>query len=201
MYTKSNLNEQCKRILEENGGLIAEKSRSILLNDPTLIELKEPINFISKNWRDPLTPSLLALSCKTVNGIAKDTYNVALAMSLINLSFFIWDDVIDHSVAKIFKPTLCGKFGAGTALILGGMVSAKAFSILNNLNFNQIIKMKINQLIWNLLSEMANVEVRTLRIRSKNAYSSAAKLWKIQAESIDPQTCLKIEICTLYINV
>lgn len=187
-----NASAKCRRILEENGGLIAEKSRSIILNDPTLKELKAPSQFISKNWRDPLTPSLLALSCKSVGGTAKDTHDTALAISLINLSFFIWDDVIDHSVAKFFKPTLCGQFGTGTALILGGMVSAKAFSILNNLKFNKKIKMKINQSIWNLLSEMANVEVRILSIRSKNTYSSTDKLWKIKAESIDPQTCLKI---------
>ncbi len=48
--------QKCQRILEENGGLIAEKSRSIMLTDPELTELKEPFEFISTNWRDPLTP-------------------------------------------------------------------------------------------------------------------------------------------------
>jgi geranylgeranyl pyrophosphate synthase len=184
--------KKCHRILEENGGVIAEKSRTIMLNDPTLNELKEPLEFISKNWRDPLTPSLLALSCETVNGIAKDTNDVALAMSLMNLSFFIWDDIIDHSSGKLFKPTLSGKFGSETALIIGGLVSAKAFSVLNNLTFNQRIKTKINQLIWNLWSVMAKAEVKSLKIRSKNVYSSKSKLCKIKQESMDPQICLKI---------
>ena len=155
-----NATQKCQRILEKNGGLIAEKSRSIMLTDPELTELKEPLEFISTNWRDPLTPSLLSLSCGAVGGKPKNTHDSALAMSLINLSFFLWDDIIDRSYSKTFKPTLSGKFGSPTALIVGGMVSAKAFSILNNIDFNQTKKDTINQLIWNLLSVMAKVEDR-----------------------------------------
>ena len=58
-------------------------------------------------------------------------------MSLINLSFFLWDDIIDRSYSKTFKPTLSGKHGSNTALIIGGMVSAKAFQILNNMNLKK----------------------------------------------------------------
>jgi geranylgeranyl pyrophosphate synthase len=184
--------QKCHQILEENGGKIAEKSRSILLSDSKLKELKEPLEFISKNWRDPLTPSLLALSCKAVGGIPRNTHNSALAISLINLSFFLWDDIIDHSSAKIFKPTLSGKYGSGTALIVGGMISAKAFSILNNLKFKKIKKEAINRLIWDLLSIMAKAEMHSIKMRSQKNYSSGAKLWKIKTESIDPQTCLRI---------
>ena len=184
--------QKCQRILEENGGLIAEKSRSIMLNDPKLAELKEPLEFISTNWRDPLTPSLLALSCKAVGGKPRDTHDSALVMSLINLSFFLWDDIIDRSCSKTFKLTLSGKYGSGTALIVGGMVSAKAFSILNNIEFNQTKKDEINRLIWNLLSMMAKVEMRSLKMRAQETYSSKIKIWKIKTESIDTETCLKI---------
>jgi len=184
--------QKCQMILEENGGLIAEKSRSIMLNDPKLAELKEPLEFISTNWRDPLTPSLLALSCKAVGGKPRDTYDSALVMSLINLSFFLWDDIIDRSYSKTFKPTLSGKYGLGTTLIVGGMVSAKAFSILNNIEFNQTKKDEINRLIWNLLSIMAKVEMCSLKMRAQETYSSKIKLWKIKTESIDPATCLRI---------
>ena len=94
---------KCNKILEKYGGLIAEKSNSIMVNDSTLKDLKKPLEFISKNWRDPLTPSLIALSCAAVGGNPKNTYNTALAISLINLSFFLWDDIIDHSYSKVFN--------------------------------------------------------------------------------------------------
>ena len=187
-----NATQKCQKILEENGALIAEKSRSIMLNDPKLAELKEPLEFISTNWRDPLTPSLLALSCKAVGGKPRYTQDLALVMSLINLSFFLWDDIIDRSFSQVFKPTLSGKYGSGTTLIVGGMVSAKAFSILNNIEFNQTKKDSINRMIWNLLSVMAKVEIRSLKLRSQKTYSSETKLWKIKTESIDLETCLRI---------
>ena len=183
---------KCNKILENHGGLIAEKSNSMMINDPTLKDLKKPLEFISKNWRDPLTPSLIALSCEAVGGNPKDTYDTALAISLFNLSFFLWDDIIDHSYSKVFKPTLSGKFGSSIALITGGMVSAKAFSILNKIKFKQTKKNAINRLVWNLLSVMAKVEVRSLAIRNQGKYSSENKLWKIKTESIDPETCLRI---------
>lgn len=187
-----NATEKCYNILEENGGILANKSKSILLNDPTLEELKDPLQFISKNWRDPLTPSIMALSCEAVRGKPKKTYDSALAISLINLSFFLWDDIIDQAPSKAFQPTVSGKYGTGPALIIGGMASAKAFSILNDLNLEKTKKEKISNLIWHLLAVMAKVEMRTLKKRNSETYSSQIKLWKIKTESIDPETCMKI---------
>ena len=183
---------ECFNLLEKYGGSIAEKSNSIMANDPTLKDLKKPFEFISKTWRDPLTPSLIALSCEAVGGNPKDTYDAALGISLINLSFFLWDDIIDQSYSKVFKPTLSGKFGSSIALIVGGMVSAKAFSVIDNIQLNKIKKNAIDRLIWNLLSVMAKVEVRSLKMRNQGTYSSKGKLWKIKTESIDPETCLRI---------
>lgn len=184
--------QKCHQILEENGGIIAEKSRSIMINNPTLTELKEPLEFISKTWRDPLIPTLMALSCKAVGGQPEDTNDSAIALSLINLSFFLWDDIIDQSSAKVFQSTLSGKYGSGVALIVGGMISAKAFSILNNLNFIKTKKDAISKLIWNLLSVMAKVEMHSLKARKQKTYSSSNKLWKIKTESIDPETATKL---------
>lgn len=184
--------EICFEILEKNGGKIAEKSRKIMLTDHKLKTLKDPFQFIATNWRDSLTPSLLALSCEAVGEDPRKTNDLALAMSLINLTFFIWDDIIDRSYSKTFKPTLAGKYGTGIALITGGLVSAKAFSILNNFKIQQEKKELINKHIWNLLSVMAKAETYSIELRTKRRYSSKIKLWKIETESVDPETCLKI---------
>jgi geranylgeranyl pyrophosphate synthase len=136
MCSKYNIEERCRRVLEDNGGMVADKARTILLEDPALKDLRPPLEFISKNWRDPLTPALMGLSCEAVGGRSEETYEAALAMSLMNLSFYIWDDIIDKAPLKLFKPTLFGKFGEGTALMIGGLASAKAFSILNQMNID-----------------------------------------------------------------
>jgi len=60
------------------------------------------------------------------------------------------------------------------------------------MNLKKTKKDTINRLIWNLLSVMAKVEIRSLKMRTQDTYSSKIKLWKIKTESIDPETCLKI---------
>jgi geranylgeranyl pyrophosphate synthase len=192
MYTESDLKERCQRILEENGGHIADQASRILLEDPKLKDLRSPLEFISKNWRDPLTPSLMSLSCEAVGGRSEITHEAALAMSLINLSFYIWDDILDKAPVKSFKPTLFGKFGENTALIIGGLASAKAFSILYQMEVDKVKCQAITKMFWNLLTKMAKAETVDLRLRNQGNVSPKRKLWKIKTEAADLETCLRI---------
>jgi len=193
MPEKPTLKECCRKILEENGALIADKARTILLNDPELKTLKSPLEFISKNWRDPLTPAMMSLSCCAVMGKRKETDEAAIAMSLMNLSFRTWDDIIDESASKVFKPTLFGKFGANTALIIGGLVSAKAFTILSQMSMEKAKRQLVTELIWNLWTKMAQAEIINLKLKREKTYSSKNKLWKIKTEaSANLETCLRI---------
>jgi geranylgeranyl diphosphate synthase type I len=192
MNEKYSIEEQCRKILEENGGVIADKARTILLEDPTLKDLKPPLEFISKNWRDPLTPAMMSLSCEAVGGQPDETYEAALAMSLMNLSFYIWDDIIDEAQVKLFKPTLFGKFGKNTALIIGGLATAKAFSILNNTEVDKEKLRTIYPLFWRLWAKMSQIETATLKLRDNRDLSSKKKFWKIKTEAVDMETCMKI---------
>jgi len=190
MNEKHSIEERCRKILEDNGGVVANKARTMLLEDPALKDLRYPLEFISKNWLD-LTPALISLSCEAVGGRPEKTHDVALAMCLMHLSFYIWDDVIDNARSKSFRPTLFGKFGGGTALIIGGLASAKAFSILNEMPMGRK-RQRVSKLIWNLGVKMAQVETITLKLRSKENLSSKRKFWKIKTEAADLETCLKI---------
>jgi geranylgeranyl pyrophosphate synthase len=193
MHHKHNTKEQSTKILEDHGGKVADKAKTILLEDPALKELRQPLEFISKHWRDPLTPALMALSCEVVGGNPEDTHETALAMSLINLSFHIWDDIIDKASLKLFKPTLFGKFGEATTLIIGGLSAAKAFTILNQMNFEKTKHQTITNLFWKLCAKMAQAETVNLKTRSQQKLTSREKLWKIKTEATaDLETCLKI---------
>jgi geranylgeranyl pyrophosphate synthase len=192
MKEKDDLEESCRKILEDNGGTVAEQARTILLEDQELKNLKPPLEFISKNWRDPLTPALMGLSCESVGGRSRDTHKIALAMSLMNLSFYVWDDLVDHAKSKLFKPTLLGKFGEGTALIVGGLASAKAFSILNDFDVHNEKRTTVNQLFWQLWTKMAQAETSNLESRIKRNLTLKAKFGKIKAEAVDLETCLRV---------
>jgi geranylgeranyl pyrophosphate synthase len=192
MYENYTIAERCRKILEDNGGIIANKARKILFDDPELRDLKRPLGFLSKTWRDPLTPALMGLSCEAVGGEAKETAEAALAMSLINLSFRIWDDIIDKTQLRSFKPTLYGKFGEGITLIIGGLTSAKAFSILSQMNIKKETRQFIISLLWEFLGTMARAENANMRLRSRKNPSSREKFRKIKLEATDLETCLKI---------
>jgi geranylgeranyl pyrophosphate synthase len=192
MHEKYTVKERCHKILEDNGGVIADKARKILLEDPALKNLRSPLEFISKNWRNPLTPALTRLSCEAVGGRPEDADEAALSMSLISLSLYVWDDLIDKARLKLFRPTLFGKFGEGVALIVGGLASTKSFTILNQMNMDKAKRQKISQLLWKFLANMAHAETTSLRLRSQGALSAKKKLWKIKTEATDLETCLRI---------
>jgi geranylgeranyl pyrophosphate synthase len=192
MYDKYNIEERYRKILEDNGGTVANTSRRILLEDPALKNLKPPLEFIAKNWRDPLTPAMMSLSCEAVGGRPEETYETALAMSLMNLSFYIWDDIIDKASLRLFRPTLFGKFGESTALIIGGLASAKAFSILNQMDMDKDRRQTVTRLFWGIWAKMAQAETVSLGVRSQGTLSSRKKFWKIRTEAADLETCLKI---------
>jgi geranylgeranyl diphosphate synthase type I len=192
MHDKYSLRELCNKILEDNGGKIADRARTILLEDPALKDLRPPLEFISKNWRDPLTPALMRLSCEAVGGRPEETYEAALAMSLMSLSLYIWDDIIDKAPLKLFKPTLFGEFGEGTALVVGGLASAKAFSILNQMPVDEVKHQTVTKLLWDFLVKIAQAETVSLKLRSWRKFSARKKFWKIRTEATDLETSLKI---------
>lgn len=193
MCGKYNVKERCDRILEDNGGIVADRARRILLEDAALKDLQSPLEFVSENWRDPLTPSLMGLSCEAVGGRSDVTYEAALAMSLMNLSFYVWDDIIDKALFKLFRPTLFGKFGEGTALMIGGLASAKAFSILNQMDVDKTKRQTVTKLFWNLWTRMAKAEALNLRLRNQGNISSRKKFLVIRMEAAaDLETCLRI---------
>jgi geranylgeranyl diphosphate synthase, type II len=92
----------------------------------------------------------------------------------------------------LFNSTLYGKFGEGRALIIGGLASAKAFTILNKAKLDNAKRETIDALFWNMWAKMAKTEIVNLKTR-ENKYSSKDKLLKIRAEAAaDLENCLKM---------
>jgi|WetSurMetagenome_2_1015567.scaffolds.fasta_scaffold126818_1 geranylgeranyl pyrophosphate synthase len=184
--------EQIKKILEEYGGKTADKTTNILLEDQTLKELKPELEFISKNWRDPLRPAMVKIACEAFEGKSQSTEEVGIAMSLMNLSFYLWDDMVDEATHRLFNPTFFGRFGAGPTLIMGGIASAKAFTILSKAKMDEEKRKAIATLFWDMWAKMSTTEAVNLRVR-ENHYSSKDKLLKISAEAeADLGNCLRM---------
>jgi geranylgeranyl pyrophosphate synthase len=189
--TSQSSRQVCLDILEKHGGPIADRARSILLEDPKLHELNEQLEFMKNNWRD-LTPALMSLSCEAVGGNPEETYDAALAISLSNYCFTVWDDLIDNAKNKLFTPTVYGRFGQAQTIIIGGLSAAKAFTLLNQANYSDTIKNKIIQSTWALWCKIAVTETFTLESREQGTITSKQKFEKIESEVINIGTVLKI---------
>jgi len=193
MPIKTDLEEQCHKILEEKGGKIADEARTILLKEKSLTGLRRPLEYISENWRDPATPSLIVLSCEAVGRKPdKATYQAALAMTLMNLSLNLWDDLVDKTMYKGFVPTVLGKFGEGATLMIGGLASAKAFLILSEMKVDEIKRQTVNRLVWNYLKKLAKAEAIELELRRRSDVSPEEKLRVIKIQAISLETSSKI---------
>jgi len=193
MYKKNGSNSKlCNKILEENGGAISDQARVLLLEDPELSALRDPLTFVSSNWRDPFIPSIVKLSCEATGSEACDIGGVSLALSLMHLSFSIWDDIIDRSTSKFFRPTLYGKYGEETALFIGGLASIKAFCVLEKYNLKDRNHSNVIDLVWRLYAIISTTEINSLKLRTERVYSSLDKLHKIESEAIATQLCLQI---------
>ena len=192
MRKKFAIAERCQKILEDYGGEVADKAKTLLLEDPALRDLRDPLEFVARNWRNPLTPAMMSMSCEAVGGPAEETHEVSLSMALMSLSFYVWDDIIDEADSKLFKPTLFGKSGVGTSLIVGGIASAKAFSILNQVDLEKAKVRRVSKIIWDLWTKMAQTEIVSMESRRRKDLSSKKKLWKIKMEAADLEACLRI---------
>ena len=187
MHVKGTLEERCRRIFEDKGGKIADEARFILLKEESLKRLRSDLEHISQYWRDPATPSMIILSCEAVGGKPdKAVHQTALAMTLINLSINLWDDLLDKTVQKRFIPTLLGKSGEGVTLIAGVLAQAKAFQILHEVEIEKEKSQKLMQLVWNYLKELAEAEITNIKFKKQTEISPEEKLRiiKMQAESL-----------------
>lgn len=193
MLGKDGLEERCYRILEEKGGSIADKARTALLEEESLRGLEQPLRHISEHWRDLLTPSLVVLSCESVGGKANNTTDQAgLALMLMNLSFYLWDDIVDKTMYRRFLPTVVGKFGEGVALITGGLTTAKAFSILNRMRVDESKRETVSRLVWNYWRNLAKGETMNIRLRGRNGVKPEEKLEVFEMEGVNLETSSKI---------
>jgi geranylgeranyl pyrophosphate synthase len=82
------------------------------------------------NWSDFTHPGLFSLACEAVGGNPDDVVSAQAAIAMMAAAFDIHDDIIDKSKVKHKIPTVYGKFGTETALLLGNAFLMEGFKLL-----------------------------------------------------------------------
>jgi len=191
MEDKSDVEKHFWEILNEKGDKIHEESRKILLEDIKLEDLREPLKYASENYRDLLRPTLIVLSCEAVGGDTETVFPVATTMTLLGLSLYIFDDIVDRTEYRCFVPTTVGKFGAGKTLIAGGLVTAKAFTLLNQVDLPPMQRRRLSKLFLKFLRGMAEAEIANLRLRKEGKIHAKDKLAVMRMRTVNIEACTK----------
>jgi len=188
------MEERLQAVLEDKGGTAVEDAKRIMVEGVESGDLRAALQYLAEHWQDPLRPALIALSCETVGGRPETTTPAATAMTLLCSCMNVYDNIMDRSRLRRFIPTLPEKFGSGLALIAAGLVTGKAFSVLQETS-EKMAPAKcatVNRLFQEFLLKMSEAEAMNLRLRQEGEASAREKLQVLQMEAADIEACMKI---------
>jgi geranylgeranyl pyrophosphate synthase len=170
-----NPEEDMRRILEifkKRGTEALEIARKEILQEK--IECKEAREaltyFMTVYWQDLARPALLSLLCEAVGCEPELTKPIAVPMILISGAIDIHDDIIDKSKIKEDLPTIFGKFGKDTALLVGDALLFKGFSLLHDAVTEGVQSEKVKiiiDIIKDMFFELGDAEALELQFRGK----------------------------------
>jgi len=164
MASKNELVKQVKALLWERGQKALEIAKHAVLHEK--VELKSfgvALNyFVEEFWTDVFHPAMLALACEAVGGDPDVTTHVGAAVVLLASGADVHDDIIDQSESKDSKPTLFGKYGKDTAIVVGDFLFLKGIHMLCEAaeRFPKKQKQSVIELITHAFFEIGNAEIK-----------------------------------------
>jgi geranylgeranyl pyrophosphate synthase len=177
------------RIIDLYGAKIAQKVRASLLEDQNLSQIKLELDYIAKNWYDPLTPALITMSFRSIKEKEKINKEIGLALGLMNLTINLWDNILDNHSTKLFKDTFYGKFGRETSLLVGGLALARANNVMLQSKIRASKKRMISTHIFDMWNILGLTEINDFKLAGNH---SERKFAKIANEAIYEETLMKI---------
>jgi geranylgeranyl diphosphate synthase type I len=113
---------------------LARKQLSMLQIEEN--EAREALKDYAKYWNDTTHPGIISIICDAVGGTPEDAVPMQVAMLLLTAAIDIHDDILDQTLMKNGKPTIYGKFGKDTALLLGDALLVESFILLNKYGYD-----------------------------------------------------------------
>ncbi len=122
--------------------------------------------YISR-WKDTTRPGVLAIASEAVGGKLEDIVPLQVALSFIDVTMDIHDDLIDGSLSKKKIKTPYGKLGLETTLLIGDEYMTRSFYYLHQCisklpNDRQDLIMKIMN---SFLAEVVNAHISEIELK------------------------------------
>ena len=124
--------------------------------------------YISK-WEDTTHPGLLAIACEAVGGNPQETVLLQAALSYIDATMDIHDDIIDESLAKKNTKTIYGKLGKEATLLVGDAFMVRGFNRLCAAleNRPKDLRSEIMNTVRNFLTEVVEAHILESELKDK----------------------------------
>jgi geranylgeranyl pyrophosphate synthase len=130
-------------------------------------KLREALEYYALNWNDFTHLGLFSLACEAVGGRPDETVQVQASIALLAAAFDIHDDIIDGSEQKHGIPTIFGKYGKNSALLLGNAFLIKGFTLFY-VSVGRMAHQKTQAIVEALqksLFELGNAHALELKLR------------------------------------
>jgi geranylgeranyl diphosphate synthase type I len=196
-YSQEEITEQVQKILEERGRKALEMTiQTVLQEEIECKEVREALKyFITEYWHDVARPALLSLACEAVGGDPDITTPIAVPMIVISGAIDIHDDIIDQSKVKGSRPTVLGKFGKDTALLVGDALLFKGFTLLYEAAEKGIPAQKvavITNIIGRTFFELGDAEALELQFRGRIDIAPEEYLRVVRKKAADVEAYTRV---------
>ena len=191
------VSEQLLKFLEERGKKALEMARKTVLEEKIESkEVREALKyFMNEYWHDVARPALLSLACEAVGGDPNIATPIAVPMILISGAIDIHDDIIDESTNKGSRPTVLGKFGKDTALLVGDALLFDGFALLYKAVEKGIPAEKvaiISDIIKRTFFELGDAEALELQFRGQLDVTPEEYLHVVRKKAADMEAYTRI---------
>lgn len=156
-------------------------------------KLREALQYYLADWGDFVHPGLFAAACEASGGNPDATIPTQSSMAMMAAAFDIQDDVIDKSKSKHNKPTVYGKYGAETAILLGNAFLIEGFKLFTDTaeRLTKEKRQKALEKLKTLMFEMGNAHGLELAFNKINGNPDEyMKIIEMKAAGIEADLCL-----------
>jgi len=174
---------------------INERFKQVTVSGVSDYKLLAILGDVNGYWKDLFRPALTSFSCEAVGGEPEMADDAALMFTLASAGFGIHDDILDKSEYKHLRRTILGLHGIDSALLVGDLLIAKAWTVFHEMVRKTRRPVKIADVIEEFGKssvEICEAELmETLHRKDLNLDLECYKsiLWKAMAET---EACSKI---------
>jgi len=189
--TSEKLLEESKKMMKKEGRKGWDFTKKTLSQQKTQNpQLKEALSYAAE-LPDYFRPAIISFCCKAAGGNAEVTVPCGASFVLLAKAIGIHDDIIDNLKMRNKRPTLFGKFGKETALIISDILMFKAFTLMRknaDLGVSQQTTTKILETIDKFWFEQGESEILELQARGKTDVTPQECLTKIRMRASELET-------------